>query len=154
IADLRTRGGLIASASMIFDVIYEDFPKTTLAFTEGKLSERDRQETRGCRLIGGEGEDEDEPAEDEDEPDAGAPEAPEEEVAEEPRPFLPDPAEHLAAVDERKAELKRKLRDALLSETAVKLLINATMGLGKTYSSMEAISDTAGPPPTPGESVV
>ena len=144
----------IASASMIFDVIHEDFPKTTLAFIEEKLSESDRQGARGCRLIGGEVEDEDEPAENEDAPDAGEPEASEEEVAEEPRPFLPDPAAHLAAVDERKAELKRILRDALLSETAVKLLINATMGLGKTYSSMEAIAATAGPPPPPAASVV
>jgi len=80
--------------------------------------------------------------------------SPEEEVAEEPRPFLPDPAEHLAAVAACKVELKQKLRDALLSETAIKLLINATMGLGKTYSTMEAIAATAGPPPAPGESVV
>src|SRR5262249_10508147 len=59
----------------------------------------------------------------------------EEEVVEEPRPFQPDATAHRAAVDAAKAELKQKLRDALRSETAVKLLINATMGLGKTWST-------------------
>jgi hypothetical protein len=70
------------------------------------------------------------------------------------RPFLPDPETHRAELDKAKALLKQTLRDALLSETAIKLLINGTMGIGKSWSASDAIANAAGPPPAPGESVV